>query len=456
MAARRSIFTRLTAWSILLAIALVVALWAMADRTVRSVSEERLARAVDVDLAGLADIHASGGLEELVARIDDRLALVPRDGNAAHYLLARGDGTRLAGDLQRWPALDPRVSQAGTIELADGAEALGRATQLGPDLRLLVAREPAGDTALLARLGWVFAIGGALLVLGVGLLGYYASRRLAGRIERVNHAFREPETALPPAPTGGAALDEIGELTRRSRAALARLQRLVLAHRETSDQVAHEVRTPLMHLDHRLVKALEARPDPIVGQHLIDARAEIRHLVAMLEALLDIASSKARQGDRHGMAPFDLSATLERIGSLYASSAEESGHRFDCDIEPGVTMEGEEMQVVRLVTNLLDNAFKYVPSGGRVELSLRHGPIMAVRDDGPGIPPDARAQVFERFNRGPLHGRTAATADEGQTQGSGLGLTLARAIAERHELQLVLEDSQSGAHFVVRPEPAGA
>ena len=76
------------------------------------------------------------------------------------------------------------------------------------------------------------------------------------------------------------------------------MQRLVEAHRETSDHVAHEIRTPLMHLDNRLIKALHAGPTEPVAEKLVAARDDIRRLIAMLEALLDIASSKARRGDR--------------------------------------------------------------------------------------------------------------------------------------------------------------
>src|SRR3546814_12826752 len=86
----------------------------------------------------------------------------------------------------------------------------------------------------------------------------------------------------------------------------------------------------------------------------------------MLESPLDIAASKARQGDRHGLRPVDLSDLVTRICELYADSAEESGHDFGWTVEPGVIFRGEEVQLSQLVTNLLDNAFKYVHAGGRV------------------------------------------------------------------------------------------
>nr|WP_225899751.1 ATP-binding protein [Croceicoccus gelatinilyticus] len=99
------------------------------------------------------------------------------------------------------------------------------------------------------------------------------------------------------------------------------------------------------------------------------------------------------------------------------------------------------MQLTRLVTNLLDNAFKYVPTGGTVILSLAEGPVITVSDTGPGIPPEDRDAIFDRFRR--------AKGNDGSSGGSGLGLALARAIARRHGLDIRLKPTMRGATFVV-------
>jgi len=424
-----------------LSLVLVAALWLMTHATIERTSRSALERAVDVDLAGLVDIYASGGEAELARRIADRLALAPRDGNAAHYLLTREDGRRIAGDVAEWPGLNARLSEAGEVTLPSGNGAHARATQLGPDLRLMVLREHGDTSMLLWRVGLVFLVGGAALLLAVGVLGRMAAGKLSRRIGRINRAFRDPEDDELKSLASAGAEDEIDELTRHSAAALARQKRLIEAYRETSDQVAHEIRTPLMHLDTKLVKALKAEPGEAARKGLLEAREDIRRLVGMLESLLDIAASKARRGDRHGLAPVDLSGLVLRIGELYADSAEESGHAFSCRAEPGVTIEGEQTQLTRMITNLLDNAFKYVPRGGTVALELERGPILKVRDDGPGIPAEEREAVFHRFHRG---SRNAADAP-----GAGLGLALAAAIAERHGLAIRLDDTPHGACFVV-------
>ncbi len=420
---------------------LVAALWLLTHATIERTNRAALERAVDVDLAGLVDIYASGGEGELVRRIEDRLALVPNDGTAPHYMLARNNGAPIAGDLAAWPRLSARLSQAGEVNLPEGTAAYARATQLGPDLRLVVMREHADTDTLLWRVGLVFLGGGVALVAAVGLLGRAAARRLSRRIGTINRAFREPEEVRLETLTSLESEDEIDELARHSAAALTRQRRLAEAYRETSDQVAHELRTPLMHLDNKLVKALKAQPGEAVSSWLLGAREDIRRLVSMLESLLDIAASKARRGDRHGLAPVDLSTLVVRLGELYSASAEESGHAFSCSAAPGVIIEGEQTQLTRLITNLLDNAFKYVPPGGSVSLELAPGPVLTVADDGPGIPPEDREAVFRRFHRG---SRTA-----GDAQGAGLGLALAAAIAERHGLAVRLHDTPAGACFVV-------
>ena len=422
-----------------LSVALLLGLWLLTDRTIRGTLDASAREAVDLDLAGLVDIHASGGQDELVRRIGDRLAIKPADGGTPHYLLSDDRGARIAGDIAAWPSLDPAISEAGLVRLGEGTEAYARATQLGPDLRLVVAHEAADAAPLLQRVALVFLAGGAVFVLVIGVFSRLSMDRLRRRITRINAAYREPGRVRLGALAAAERPDEIDELAAHSASALARLSSLMEAYRDASDQIAHEIRTPLMHLDGRLVKALATDPPPETAKRLLEARGEIRRLVGTLESLLDIAASKAHQGDRHGLKPLNLSSMVERICELYQDSAEESGHAFTWRITPGIKLEGEESQLGRLVTNLLDNAFKYVPEGGRVTLTLDPGPVLVVEDDGPGVPEAERERIFERFYR--------SEGQRGNLSGSGLGLALARAIAERHRLTLVLEPAASGARF---------
>ena len=432
--------------AICLSVGLLLGLWVLTDRTIRGTLDASAREAVDLDLAGLADIHASGGQDELVRRIDDRLALAPADGGTPHYLLSDDAGRRIAGDIAAWPSLDPAISEAGVVRLGEGTEAFARATQLGPDLRLVVAHEADDARPLLERVALVFLAGGAVFVLIIGAFSRLSMDRLRRRIARINAAYREPDDARLIALAAPERPDEIDELAAHSASALTRLGNLMEAYRDASDQIAHEIRTPLMHLDGRLVKALATDPPPETAERLLEARDEIRRLVSTLESLLDIAASKAHQGDRHGLKPVNLSAMVERICELYQDSAEESGHAFTWCIAPGIKLEGEESQLGRLVTNLLDNAFKYVAKGGQVTLTLDPGPVLVVEDDGPGVPEAERERIFERFYR--------SEGQRGNLSGSGLGLALARAIAERHRLTLVLDPAATGARFRLSGVPA--
>lgn len=422
---------------------LLLALWWVADQTVRDTFESSTSESVDVDLAGLLDIYASGGIVELKQRIADRLNVITTDGARSHYILTDESGRKIIGDIDTWPGLDPAISESGTIQVGDKTQVRARATLLPGGLRLLVAHEPLEKSSLLSRISLVFLFGGMVFVIIIVLFAIIASERIRGRVAEVSRAFRDgDETGLADLISADRP-DEIGQIARQAAEAVKRAKYLTQAYRETSEQIAHEVRTPLMHLDSRLVKALEPgleRPDTM---HLAEARSDIRRLVSILESLLDIASSKASEGDLTGLRLFNLSDMVQGICELYQDSAEEAGYNFEWTLADGISMVGDEAQLGRLVINLLDNAFKYNSRGGSIHLELAPGPQLCVSDDGPGIAVADRERIFDRFYRG--------TATSNQQQGSGLGLALARAIAQRHGLSIELVPSQVGARFVVGP-----
>ena len=237
-------------------------------------------------------------------------------------------------------------------------------------------------------------------------------------------------------------VDELSVLTRDINGMLAQFERLLASQRKITDQTAHEIRTPLMHLDTTLVRAM-AVCAPQEAELFTQGRAEVRAVVALLDALLDIARLEAMQGDARGLAAFDVSAVSRELAELYAAAFDEAGLAFEARIAPDVTLFGDEMLTSRMIANLLDNAVKYVPSPGRVRLTLELGPRIVVEDDGPGVPAEERDRVFARYNRIETTGRP----------GHGLGLALVRAIAERQGLGVRVEDASPGARFVVEPVP---
>jgi len=448
----RSLFARLALLIALVAAIAVAALWAVTDWAVRAESRTTLLRVIDTDIAGLADIYAAGGRDELEARLADRLALAPLAGDPPHYLLADASGRALAGDIASWPALAAEASEAGTMTVADATEgraALARATQLGPDTKLVVAREFASRDAMLGQIATAFLVAGTLVVLAAILAGLAFARRARRRLDRVNAAYRAIAAgAIDARVDDPGGRDEIGELARHTNAMLERVGALVAAHSDMSNHLAHEIRTPLLHLDGRLLRAIEGCERDDLRDLLGAARQDIRAIVRMLDSLLDISASTARRGDSSGLVALDLSALVAETCDLFADSADELGIAFSCDLAPGIAFDGDRMQLIRMLSNLLDNAFKYTPPGGAVAVALAPGPVIAVEDDGPGVPPAMRGAIFDRFERGAF----GASSNNGH----GLGLSLALAIARRHGLDLSCEDSDRGARFVVRPESAGA
>ena len=439
-----TLFGRLSLWVAVVTILSVIALYAMTYWIVRTETEQQIARAVDTDIAGLADIYISGGAAELSKRLEDRLDLMPSDGER-YYLLASANGKTIAGNIPRWPELSSENSEAAVIALPGSRTIYARATQLDPDLKLVVGQNLNAMAVLLNRIGAAFAIAGALLVLLIILLGYGATLRLNRRIGAINAAFRDisgGELARQ-VPADGRG-DELDELSHHTNNMTERLSALIGAHRDISNNTAHELRTPLTHLDTRLVQALTEVKEPRQVEILNRARQDIRHIIAMLDSLLDIASSQAKKGDLSGLSEIDLSAITTSMADLFTESADELGIEFNSDIVPDVKMLADPSHIQRILSNLLDNAFKYVPHGGTVRLTLRPGPVIVVQDDGPGVQSALQEKIFERFAR----------ADSGDTPGHGLGLALSRALAERNGLTIVCRDAAPGALFEVRP--AGA
>lgn len=443
--ARGSIFARLVRGAILFALVanalLALVVLAQSWRAI----EDSLAAAVDTDVAGLADIYASGGERELLRRLEDRTALAGIEGRSTRYLLQRPGGPVLTGNAGTWPALSPARSEHGFVTLSDGTAVFARATRLGPELDLLVARTYDADRQALWRLAALVGLAAAGIVVAVWLIGRRAAARLRDRVAGINAAFRSAELGEA-ASLADPERDEIGELAENSSRAIARAASLAATHRHMSDHIAHEIRTPLTHLENRLIGTMRDLPPDTDRSGLERCRQDIRGVVSMLDSLLDIAASEARVGDRSGLAEVDLSSLAGDLVELYSGSAEDAGITLRSFIEPGVMMMGERMQLTRLISNLLDNALKYVPAGGTVQLRVAAGPLIEVQDDGPGIARDLRPLVFDRFRTGqPVQGKTS----------HGLGLALARAIAQRHGLALELVDSARGAHFLLRPARMG-
>lgn len=446
---RRASATRLALLIAVLAAFCILVLYGVIRQVNVRHSEAVLTQAIDADLAGLVDVFASGGMSELTARLKDRMVLSPIGREASYYALAESSGTLIAANMPAWPSLAAATSTLGVVEIDTGEKALVRVTKLSPQLQLAVGKSLSGQAALQRKLGLGFLISGFVLVGAATGFGALFARRAQSKLVAINETYRQVSAGNYRARTQVlAGCDEMAELAGHTNQLLDHLTQVIDAHRRVTDVTAHEIRTPLMHLDARLLALLKTSENTQLTTQLSEARQSIKRIVDLLDSLLDIAANEVRKGDQAGLAPLDLSGVAAQVTDLYGPSAEDLGIHFDVQIAPNVRILGDRMLLIRLVSNLLDNAFKYSGDGGTVSLTLKEGPILSVANDGPSIPEDQREQIFERYKRAPAN--TPITLPPSPVGGHGLGLALARAIAERHGFHLTCEPVDNGALFVMQ------
>lgn len=456
----RTSTVRLTASFIL--IFSIFAILLLAFITWQSSVQIQRQQAVDIDreVRLFQRIDAQQGIRALALALE-RISRAPGPGV---YFLGDASGQYLLGNITDVPAdvlIEPGIYSFdyqranpfwGAPDVAPGDErrgyALVRSVELSNGMRLVVGRdvvERQGFSAIIVQ-SFLF---GVLGIIAFSLIaGGITARRVLKRIDTIretstkimsgNLSERVPVTQRN---------DEFDGLATNLNAMLDRIEQLLQGLKEVTDNVAHDLKTPLTRLRSQAESALrEGASDEMRQQALEATIAESDRLIRTFNALLMIARAEA--GAPSGtLSDVDVSAVVADVAELYGPVAEDAGILVQTHVEEGVHLHANRELIGQAMVNLLENAVKYArPAGegeGRIEIGLRRQGgrvLIEVADNGPGIAEPDRARVLERFVR----------LEESRSEpGSGLGLALVNAVAGLHGGVFRIEDNAPGVRAVI-------
>jgi signal transduction histidine kinase len=325
-----------------------------------------------------------------------------------------------------------------------------------PVVRAMAEQRSDGETLVLARdLTHILRIretiinaliGGGVLCLVAGVVGGLAlsvrqMRRLKA-IRRVTQHIAQGDLGQR-LPIGGR--DEIDMLAHLVNHMLEEVERLMNEVKGACDGIAHDLRTPLAHVRTLLVHVAERAEtvnDVALSTLVERARTDTDALLDRFRAMLRISEIGTLQR-RGGFGEVELKALVDEVGELYEPLGDMRSVRFVVESEPVQAIHGDRALLFEAFSNLLDNAFKFAPDGGTVRMTLRQtpgGPLVEIADNGPGIPPEEREAVLQRFYRGE-HTRHLA--------GSGLGLSIVSAVFRVHDFTMHIGNNEPGTRISV-------
>jgi len=404
---------------------------------------------LDSEVSTLREQFEEGGLATLRHAIAER-SVGPLRTDETLYILTDSALHPLEGNLSHWPDSQPvrpgwisfpvNVTIKGVSEIhqARGAVIDLTVQDVPGHLHLMVGRDLKDAilfrSNILQTLAWA-----SLLTLALGVIGgLFMTRNMLRRVDAVNRTSERiihgDLTQRVPVSGGG---DEFDQLATNLNAMLDQIERLMAGMRQVTDNIAHDLRTPLARLRARLEVTLLEKPDATrYGEVLRQTIVEADTLLGTFNALLSIAEAEAG-GRRETLVVVNLEEIARSVAELYEPVADEKGLTLIAALDPGVRVRGDRHLLSQAIANLLDNALKYAPEGN-VTLTVRADGAQArieVADSGPGVPEDRRELVFDRFFR--LEGSRS-------TPGNGLGLSLVRAVARMHGGSIRLEDNYPG------------
>lgn len=416
--------------------------------------ESQLRETIETEIRGLAEEGRNGGLAAIFQTIEKRSNLP----GASLYLITDVNGRILTGNISQVPADLFERSGMGMIvvpyerNLGEGPRhfAMVQILRLPGGFWMLVGRDIGEREEFRAIIGraLIWAVG---LLIGLALVSwFFVSRRVLKRIDSVALTSQrimagDLSRRLEVTGTG----DEFDRLANSLNAMLERIEHLLVRLRDVSDNIAHDLKTPLTRLRNRVEAALAGPPsDEAYRAALLTTIEESDRLIQTFNALLMIARIEAGPPDG-AMTEVEAGAIVRDVVELYEPVAEEQGVELEAATPEPVTLKASRELLGQALANLVDNAIKHArPDGAerppRIVLSTaREGNdlVLRVADNGVGVPEADRERVLQRFVR---------LEKSRSTAGSGLGLSLVNAVVAFHNGTIELSDNQPGLVVTLR------
>ncbi|MGL4322454.1 MAG: ATP-binding protein [Beijerinckiaceae bacterium] len=424
----------------------------------RRVIEAEIGSTIDAEIKGLAEQYGQGGMRRLVMLIERR----SQQPGASVYLLTNAAGQRLAGNILSLPSsvlqnagvYETRYQPQEDSERTDG-QAVVKSFIIPNGFRIVVGRDVEDRNKLRDAIQRTFRWSIGLMVLVGGIAGLIIARRVLRRVDAMTETTqRIMAGSLSDRLAVSGAGDELDRLATNLNAMLDRIGELMTGLQQVSDNIAHDLKTPLTRLRNRAEDALRRDENPEQMRKALEgAIDDSDNLIRVFNALLTIARLESGN-TQAAMTAFDVTAMLRDLAELYEPSAEEALIEMQVDVPQTLMMHGNRELVGQAFANLIDNAIKYAApevqgkmpenaktnAQGKAKVTIAARPdgsgvVCTISDSGPGIPQVDRERVLKRFER----------LESARTRpGFGLGLSLVAAVAKLHAAQLTLGDNAPG------------
>jgi signal transduction histidine kinase len=401
-------------------------------------------RAIAAEQMILRKIYDSMGRRSLIAAIEDRIADERFEGGI--YLLADSSFTPVAGNLKVWPSTlkgskgwDNFSAREWEPDAADRPVLRATFDTLPDGYHLLVGKDIEDLDEFAKKIKTALLWGVALIFVLAGVASVSVTRRTVGRIEAINATSRAiMQRGLGNRIPLRGTRDEWDQLAENLNSMLDRIEALMAEVKQVSDNVAHDLRTPLTRMRGRLEKAYNRQHNSDDDQLLIgDIMADLDAVLRMFSSLTRISQIEA--GDRtSAFRIVNLAEIASEVVELFDAAAEDKRGLLNVVADQRVLVTGDRDLLFDAVANLVDNAIKHGHEAGRVivEVSQNDGSaVLSVADDGPGIPDNECQHVLRRFYR--------LERSRG-TPGNGLGLSLVAAVARLHGARIEMMDNRPG------------